>query len=68
MARGGSGDVLSGILAAMLCQFPAERAAATGAWIHAAAGDYCAEKLGEYGMTPSDMIAALPSILKSIGG
>ena len=66
MARGGSGDVLSGVIAAMLCQFPTERAVSCGAWIHAAAGDLCAGTLGEYGMTPSDMIAALPGVLKSI--
>ena len=66
MARGGSGDVLTGVMAAMLCQFPAEKAAAAGAWIHAAAGDRCAETLGEYGMTPTDVIAALPGVLKSI--
>ena len=66
MARGGSGDVLTGIIGAMLCQFPAEKAAAAGAWVHAAAGDRCAETQGEYGMTPTDMIAALPAVLKSI--
>jgi len=66
LARGGSGDVLTGIVAAMLCQFPAEKAAAAGAWIHASAGDRCAEALGEYGMTPTDVIAALPGVLKSI--
>lgn len=66
MARGGSGDVLTGVLAAMLCQFPAEKAVAAGAFVHAAAGDHCAAALGEYGMTPSDIIAALPVTLKSI--
>ena len=65
MATGGSGDVLAGILLALLGQglAPAE-AAAAAAWLHGAVGDYCAELWGEYGMTPSDMIANLPIFLK----
>ena len=66
MARGGSGDVLAGILGAMLCQFPTEQAVVTGAWLHAAAGDACAEEKGEYGMTPTDIIEKLPEIMKGI--
>ncbi|MBR4098668.1 MAG: bifunctional ADP-dependent NAD(P)H-hydrate dehydratase/NAD(P)H-hydrate epimerase, partial [Clostridium sp.] len=66
MARGGSGDVLTGILAAMLGQLPTEEAVVTGCWLHAAAGDACAADKGEYGMTPTDMIEALPYIMKGI--
>lgn len=65
MATGGSGDVLAGVLAALLGQgLPPLRAAAAAAWIHGAAGDFCAEYLGEYGMTPTDMIENLPKFLK----
>ena len=65
MAVGGSGDVLSGIIVSLLGQgIPALEAAACGAWIHGAAGDLCAEKLGQYGMLPSDMVEALPRLLK----
>jgi len=39
-------------------------AAACGAWIHGAAGDLCAEKIGQYGMLPSDMLLLLPRLLK----
>ena len=68
MARGGSGDVLSGILAAFLAQKqlgddPA-RVCACGVYCHGLAGDRCAERLGEYGMTPTDMIGELPLVLK----
>ena len=65
MAVGGSGDVLSGILVSLVGQGiePLE-AAACGAWIHGAAGDLCARELGQYGMLPSDMVAALPRLLK----
>ena len=65
MATGGSGDVLSGILTSLLCQgLEPLRAAAAAAWLHGAAGDLCAGEIGEYGMTPGDMIRALPRLLK----
>lgn len=65
MATGGSGDVLSGILVSLLGQGIAPLdAAAAAAWIHGAAGDLCAKELGEYGMTPGDMIQSIPRLLK----
>lgn len=65
MAVGGSGDVLAGIITALLGQGikPLE-AAACGAWLHGAAGDICAAEMGQYGMLPTDMIAVLPRLLK----
>ena len=65
MAVGGSGDVLSGIIVSLLGQGiePLE-AAAVGAWLHGGAGDLCAEKLGQYAMLPTDMLEALPRLLK----
>lgn len=65
MATGGSGDVLSGIITALLGFgiHPLE-AAACGAWIHGAAGDVCAKEIGQYGMLPSDMLSVLPRLLK----
>jgi NAD(P)H-hydrate epimerase len=66
MARGGSGDVLTGILAAMLGQRPVREAVLTACLLHGAAGDACAEEKGEYGMTPTDMIERLPYIMKGI--
>lgn len=65
MATGGSGDVLAGIIASLLGQgVPPLEAAAAGAWLHGAAGDICAEKLGEYGMLPGDLVEELPRLLK----
>lgn len=65
MAVGGSGDVLSGIIVSLLGQgLPAFDAACFGAWLHGAAGDLCAREIGEYGMTPTDMIEAVPRLLK----
>lgn len=65
MAVGGSGDVLAGIITALLGQGIAPlEAAACGAWLHGAAGDLCASEIGQYGMLPSDMVKALPRLLK----
>lgn len=65
MAVGGSGDVLAGIIVSLLGQglSPLE-AAACGAWLHGAAGDLCAAEIGQYGMLPTDMLQALPRLLK----
>ncbi len=56
LARGGSGDVLTGIIAALLAQklSPLE-AAACGVWLHGAAADRAAKRLGQYGMLPHDI-------------
>ena len=65
MAVGGSGDVLSGIIVSLLGQgIEPVLAAACGAWLHGAAGDLCAGELGQYGMLPTDMLSALPRLLK----
>lgn len=66
MAKGGSGDVLAGILGAFVCQLPPEQAVWTAVWVHGAAGDRCAERFGEYAMTPTDLIEALPEVTKSL--
>ena len=65
MATGGSGDVLAGMIVSLLGQglSPLE-AAACGAWLHGAAGDRCAQRLGQYGMLPGDMVEELPRLLK----
>ena len=65
MAVGGSGDVLAGIIGGLLGQgLPPLEAAACGCWLHGAAGDKCARELGQYGMLPTDMLNALPRLLK----
>lgn len=65
MAVGGSGDVLAGMIVALLGhRLPPLEAAACGAWLHGAAGDLCAEKFGQYSMLPSDMLNMLPRLLK----
>ena len=65
MAVGGSGDVLAGMILSLLGQRIAPlEAAACGAWLHGAAGDLAAERLGQYAMLPTDMLEELPRLLK----
>jgi len=65
MAVGGSGDVLSGMIVSLLGQgIDPLKAAACGAWLHGAAGDICADEIGQYGMLPTDMVEALPRLMK----
>ena len=65
MAVGGSGDVLAGIITAIVGQgVQPLTAAACGAWLHGAAGDLCAAELGQYAMLPTDMLEVLPRLLK----
>ena len=65
MAVGGSGDVLAGIIVSLLGQgIGPMQAAAAAVWLHGAAGDRCAERLGQYGMLPSDLLEELPRLMK----
>ncbi len=65
MAVGGSGDVLAGIITAFIgLGLQPFEAAACGVWVHGAAGDLCADQLGQHGMLPSDIINVLPRLLK----
>lgn len=65
MAVGGSGDMLAGMIVSLLGQGldPLE-AAACGVWLHGAAGDLCAQEIGQYGMLPTDMLCVLPRLMK----
>lgn len=65
MSKGGSGDVLAGMVASLLAQgFEPQRAIPWAVRLHGAAGDLAAEKLGEYAMTPLDLLECLPQVLK----
>ena len=65
MATAGSGDVLTGIIAAFLAQgLECFTAATLGVYVHGLAGDCAAEKYGHYAMMASDIIDSLGEILK----
>lgn len=66
MATAGSGDVLTGIILGLLAQgLEPYEAATLGVYIHGLAGDHAAKRMGTYSMTASDLIAAIPGVLKS---
>ena len=61
MASGGMGDVLTGVIAALLAQgYTAWNACCLGVYIHGMAGDLVAVEQGETGMTASDLMGRLP--------
>jgi len=67
MAKGGTGDVLAGMIAALIAQkFPAVHATITAVYLHGLAGDMCAKKLGEYSVLASDIIDMLPEAIKIV--
>jgi ADP-dependent NAD(P)H-hydrate dehydratase len=65
MATGGSGDVLTGLIAALACQgLPPFDAARLGVYLHGLAGDLAAEQLGQESLIASDLVRFLPEALK----
>ena len=64
MAVAGMGDVLTGVIAALMAQgLDPLRAACVGVRAHADASDHVAAALGQRGLLPSDVIGALPGVL-----
>jgi NAD(P)H-hydrate epimerase len=64
MASGGMGDVLSGVIAALIAQhLDVEQAVQLGAGIHARAADRLAERFGERGLLATDLIAEIRQLL-----
>ncbi|WEK70151.1 MAG: NAD(P)H-hydrate dehydratase [Candidatus Chryseobacterium colombiense] len=60
LAKGGSGDILTGILTSLLAQgYSSENAAVLGVWLHGKSADFAAEKHSKESMQPSDVIKEL---------
>ena len=61
MAKGGSGDILTGIIAAMLAQFPqdAVRAVEAAVYLHGLAADFAAHAMDEHTVLATDTLAHL---------
>lgn len=67
MAKGGSGDVLTGIIISFLAQqYPFEQAAVLGVYVHGLAGDFAANVLSQEAMLASDVITFLPQTFLSL--
>ena len=63
MSKGGSGDVLAGMLASRIAQgIPPANAACLAVFLHGKAGDCAAERLSEQAMLPTDLIGELPGL------
>jgi NAD(P)H-hydrate epimerase len=67
MATGGAGDVLTGVMAALLAQGLAMfDAAVLGVYLHGLAGDLAARELGQTAIIASDLLRFLPAALRSV--
>lgn len=69
MATGGTGDVLTGMLAGLTAQFstdPWERVLGLGVYLHGLAGDLAAGQVGEASLIATDLVAAIPTAWESL--
>ena len=67
MSTGGSGDILTGVIAGLCAQhMPLTEAARLGVYLHGRAGDTAASHKGFHSMTASDILDAIPELLKEI--
>jgi len=67
LASAGTGDVLAGAIAGLAAQgIPLFDAAALGVYLHAGAGEMVKDELGDTGMLASDLLPALPKVIKGL--
>ena len=68
MATGGTGDILTGIVAGMVAQNPqrAFQAVVAAVYLHGLAGDVAEEKTGEQSLVATDLITALPEAFRRL--
>jgi hydroxyethylthiazole kinase-like uncharacterized protein yjeF len=66
MASGGTGDILTGMVAGLVAQNPSEvaRAAAAAVYLHGLAGDVARETVGEHSLVATDLLRALPEAFR----
>ncbi|MEQ1885689.1 MAG: NAD(P)H-hydrate dehydratase [Bryobacteraceae bacterium] len=70
LAKGGSGDVLTGMIAGLIAQFPNDIVTAVRAavWLHGRTGELGAEELTESGVLATDLLGYLPKAIRECGG
>lgn len=65
MAKGGSGDVLTGILTSLISQkYDIEKACIFGVWLHGKAGDFAAEEFSKESMLPTDLTEKIGEVFR----
>lgn len=65
MSKGGSGDILTGIIAGLISQnLSVYEAAGMGVYLHGIAGDYAAAEKSEYSLLASDLLEKLPEVFR----
>ena len=71
MATGGTGDVLTGLIAGLVAQYrdrPMSEVAAAAVYLHGLAGDLVAKELGQASLIAGDLLGALPRAYKLLAG
>ena len=70
MGKGGSGDILTGLIAGFLAQFPAlpDEAVAAAVYLHGRAGELGARALGEKCLLATDLLRYLPQAMEECAG
>jgi NAD(P)H-hydrate epimerase len=67
LSTAGTGDVLAGVIAGLVAQsLPLFDAAALGVYLHAQAGEWVREEMGDMGMLASDLPGRLPLVVKQL--
>ncbi|MCC6369256.1 MAG: NAD(P)H-hydrate dehydratase [Bryobacterales bacterium] len=68
MATGGTGDILTGLIAGLMAQFPedADYAIAAAVWLHGRAGELGAAELGEKSLIATDLLRFLPGAMHEL--
>jgi NAD(P)H-hydrate repair Nnr-like enzyme with NAD(P)H-hydrate dehydratase domain len=68
MATGGTGDILTGIVAGMLAQNPRREfeAVLAAVYLHGLAGDIARESLGEHSLVATDLVKTLPEAFSRV--
>jgi len=68
MATGGTGDILTGIIAGMLAQNPQRgfESVLAAAYLHGLAGDIACERVGEHSLVATDLVKALPEAFRRV--
>jgi len=69
LAKGGSGDILTGIITSLLAQqYSEQEAAVLGVWFHGKAAEFAAEKYSKEAMLPSDVINEFGNVFSELNG